>query len=463
MRLSTAILDVGKTHTKLSVWDAAGQRLEQAVRANPPRFEPTGRVLDTDAIEAWLVATLREMAGRHRIGRIMPVAHGAAAACIASGRRVAPVPDYEDNLPPALSETYDTMRDPFATNGSPALPGGLNLGRQLFGLAVRQPDLMDTPGLQIVTWPEYWTWFLCGVAASERSSLGCHTDLWSPVADDYSPLAGRLGLAERFAPLRRAGEVAGTLRPDLAEETGLSRDVVVHVGVHDSNAGLQAGHGHRELAGRPVTVLSTGTWFIAMHAGGDIAGLAGARDCTVNVTPSGRPVPSARFMGGREAEILMGETVCDLFTPAPGADALAGLLAAEPLIAPAVVKGSGPYGQHQGGWRHAPDARAASAVQLYLAMNADALLRLVGAEGAVVVEGRFAGARLFVEALAALQPRLDILTCTEDGDAAFGALRCLDPAIKLEGRLKAVDPLPVDMTGYRQAWRELAERTRIPA
>jgi L-fuculokinase len=31
-------------------------------------------------------------------------------------------------------------------------------------------------------YPQYWAWRLCGAAASEATSLGCHTDLWHPVA-----------------------------------------------------------------------------------------------------------------------------------------------------------------------------------------------------------------------------------------------------------------------------------------
>ena len=60
-----------------------------------------------------------------------------------------------------------------------------------------------------------------------------------------------------------------------------------------------------------ATVLSTGTWFVAMRslvpgAGFDEGRLPEFRDCLINVDVRGRAVPSARFMGGREAEIIRG-------------------------------------------------------------------------------------------------------------------------------------------------------------
>ena len=465
MKLSTAVLDVGKTHTKLSIWDAGGTRLEQAVRANVRHEDAMGGTLDTDGIEAWLIDTLADAASRHRIGRIIPVAHGAAAALIAGGCRVAPARDYEVALPPALSDTYDTLRDPFVTTGSPALPGGLNLGRQLFGLAARRPDLLAMPGLQILTWPEYWAWFLSGIAASERSSLGCHTDLWSPVADDFSPLAGRLKLADKFAPLRRSGECLGTITSELARRTGLDPDVTVHCGIHDSNAGLLAGQAQASRTGKPVTVLSTGTWFVAMHSGGSIAGLSEARDCLVNVAPNGRPVPSARFMGGREAELLLGDAVAEL-AGAPGDSALlCSLLADDPAILPALVDGSGPFAGHRGGWTREPGGNRLAAVQLYLASVADEMLYLVGATDTVVVEGRFARAGLFVSALAALNPGLDIVPCTQACDAAFGALRCLDPDLGVPETAPqpVAVPAQADPARYRAAWRRQLGQARISA
>lgn len=465
MEVCTVVLDVGKTHTKLSVWDGDGERLEQTVRVNQTVVGRFGRELDTGGIEVWLVEALSDVGRRWPVRRIIPTAHGAAAALIADDRLVAPVADYEEATPPALSETYDGLRDSFAQTGSPSLPGGLNMGRQLFALAARDPQAMERLGLKIVTWPEYWSWFLCGEIACERSSLGCHTDLWAPGAERYSPLAGRLGLADRFAPLREAGEALGALRPELARRTGLSAQVTVHCGVHDSNAGLMAARGHGEIRGKAATVLSTGTWFVAMNPGGDLRRLDPRRDCLVNVSPAGRPTPSARFMGGRETQLLSEEGAPQLQVRSSRAcaDILAQLLDDEPAIVPGLIPGAGPYGDHHGGWVHRRQQDRDGAIALYLAAVASEMLHLVSASDTLIVEGRFAKASVFVTALATLNPKLDVMVCERGGDAAFGALRCLDPDLSLEGVLRRAEPAPLDPSAYLSRWRARLEQNQVPA
>ena len=121
-------------------------------------------------------------------------------------------------------------------------------------------------------------------------------------------MAKRLGWAGRFAPVVPASETIGVLRPELAARTGLSANARVLAGLHDSNAALLAARGFAEIAQNEATVLSTGTWFIAMRLPAETVALAKlpeARDCLVNVDAYGGPVPSARFMGGREIEALI--------------------------------------------------------------------------------------------------------------------------------------------------------------
>ena len=52
-------------------------------------------------------------------------------------------------------------------------------------------------------------------------------------------------------------------------------------------------------------MVSTGTWVISMAIGGRAMALDAARDTLINVNAFGDPVPSARFMGGREWSRLM--------------------------------------------------------------------------------------------------------------------------------------------------------------
>ena len=75
-------------------------------------------------------------------------------------------------------------------------------------------------------------------------------------------------------------------------------------GAHDSNASLVP---HLVSRREPFTVISTGTWVIIMAVGGK-GRLDPKADMLANVDVRGEPVPTARFMGGREFAVLAGET-----------------------------------------------------------------------------------------------------------------------------------------------------------
>ena len=73
------------------------------------------------------------------------------------------------------------------------------------------------------------------------------------------------------------------------------------------NAALLAARGFPEIAQFDSTVVSTGTWFLAMRQGAaQRPELPPHRDCLVNVDATAQAVPAARFMGGREIDLLCG-------------------------------------------------------------------------------------------------------------------------------------------------------------
>jgi sugar (pentulose or hexulose) kinase len=464
-----AVLDVGKTLAKLRLWTGAGALVARADRANEKVRADGYAALDAAGIEAWVAATLGDFATKGRVGAIVPVAHGAAAAVVRGGALAAPPLDYEEAIPEAERAAYDAQRDPFAATGSPALPLGLNLGAQLHHLERLQPGLL-ADGAQILPWPQYWAWRLSGVAASELTSLGGHSDLWRPAAGAPSGLAGRRGWAGRLAPLARAAAVLGVLSPEWVERTGLPADVKVYCGLHDSNAALLAARGFPEIAGNEATVLSTGTWFVAMrtpaHAGEtDLAALPEGRDCLVNIDAFGRPVPSARFMGGREIELLTaGAARIDAPTDqAALVVAAADVVANGARILPTYAAGVGPFPHHRGGWADEPadPTQRRAAIALYAALMADASLDLIGAKLRILIEGRFAQAEVFVRALASLRPADRIYVSPVENDVSYGALRLLNPDLKPTTALVRVQPLEVSLRAYRDQWRREVEAAEI--
>lgn len=458
------VFDTGKTLAKASLWDASGQLVEQQARRNLEIDIDGRRCLDAEGIEAWIVEVMSEFARKGPVSVIVPVGHGAAAAIVRNGRLACAIPDYEAPIPAELRRRYDALRDRFAATGSPGLPDGLNLGVQLYRLQEEQPELFEGDA-RILPWPQYWAWKMCGVAASEISSLGCHTDLWRPGEDQPSSLARGQGWAQRLAPLFHARQPLGTLTPEWSARTGLSPRVQVLCGLHDSNAALLASRGFPELAQAEGTVLSTGTWFVAMRTPGpgthlDLESLPEARDCLVNIDVDGRPIPSARFMGGRELELLGGlEDLLEGMEKGDTASGLAAVLAAGTFVLPCWAQGVGPYPRSQGRWVAEPDNTSArrAAVALYAALMVDRMLELIGTRERLLIEGRFARSALFVQALARMRHDLQVyVNGGAEGGLRYGALRLVEPTLPPSGELQRVAPLESDLSEYRTQWRRLA-------
>ncbi len=314
MRKATVVLDVGKTRTKLTLW-SEGARLAQADRTNEAPTLGGRRQLDVAGVAQWLTAKLFEFARQAHVGAIVPVAHGAGAVLM-DGDVAVEALDYEATIPADVEAAYGGERDAFAATLSPRLAGGLNLGAQLFWLERLHPEVWPRRG-RVLLWPQYWAWFLSGERACELTSLGCHSDLWRPEARAFSQLAVRRGWSERLGPLRRAGEALGPVRPRLAAATGLAADCQVHCGLHDSNAALLAARRAPQLAGGAFAVVSTGTWFVCMRSGpGAPVRYDEAKDMLANVDVAGLPVPTARFMGGRDYEAWMGDALGSASDPA---------------------------------------------------------------------------------------------------------------------------------------------------
>ncbi len=472
--MGTIVLDVGKTLAKLSLWTADEKLIERRTRPNA-RVNAAGyRALDVVGIEEWMARVLHEFARLAVVERIIPIAHGSAAAIVRDGALVCAPMDYEEPVPTVERRRYELERDGFAMTGSPPLPDGLNLGVQLHRLEQLHPDLLKS-GTTILPWPQYWAWVLTGVAASEVTSLGCHSDLWRPIEGTPSALSLARGWANQFAPLRHADEVLGTLSPAWAARTGLLPDVRIHCGLHDSNAALLAARACPEIADNEATVLSTGTWFVAMRtpvAGApvDIAALPEGRDCFVNVDAFGQPIPSARFMGGREIEML-GLSGSDarridiVSDPSELLGAVPAVLRSGASILPTMTPGVGPFPHGRGRWIGIPrdHFERQAAICLYAALVAEVSLNLIGAKERILIEGRFAEAQVFVRALASLRSDSKVYVSNVHNDASCGALRLINPDLAPSSALLEVIPLDQDLADYRDRWLNEANRAEAVA
>lgn len=293
----TLVLDIGKSNAKLVLFNAEGDVLTRRVQANAPVDADGYTALGTEALQTWLLDAMPMLPERRQIGHIGITTHGAAFCALGDEGLALPPMDYEWDGYGPWRERYVALLDGFDVTGSPLLPLGLNAGLQLYWLQQNRPGAWARLR-HWLPYPQYWAWWFTGEVANEATSLGCHTHLWQPARNAFAPWAVRQGLTGRFPTLRAAHEVLGRLRPELATALGLPASCRVHVGLHDSNACL-ARHLHA-LPG--ASVVSTGTWTVIMAPGvpTDALTLDPLRDQLFNQSVEGQPVPTARFMGGRE-------------------------------------------------------------------------------------------------------------------------------------------------------------------
>lgn len=405
-----AVFDIGKTNIKLSLVDAQGRELAVRRCANEVAQGGLYPHHNVDAIEAWLLSTLSELAQQAHISAIVPVTHGATAALVGDDGLVLPIADYEQSFQTgSSSREYEALRAPFEQTFSPTLGVGLNLGRQLYWQQQTYPEAFGR-ARRLLMYPQYWAWRLCGMAAGEVTSLGCHTDLWQPASGTYSSLVASCGWSHLMPPLHPAWAELGCLHPYLVRQTGLPSDCRILCGIHDSNASLlryldRTGNG-------PRVVLSTGTWLIAAALDGRLDCLQEQNDMLANVNVLGEAVACMRFMGGREFAELAGSTpqVCN------EAD-LQALVDSQSMALPCFSGCGGPFAGQRGRISGSVPETAAgryALATLYCVLMTEYCLEHLQASGAVVVEGSFTANPYFAPLLAGISGGREVF-CSEDG------------------------------------------------
>ncbi len=475
-RTSTLVLDIGKSNAKLMLIAADGTVLRATSVANESVQDAAHGflALGVARLQDWLLRGVPGLLAGAVPVRVSVTTHGAAFCAIDDDGLVLPPIDYEWDGYDGVTAAFDASLANFAHHGTPRLGHGLNGGRQIDFVHRRWPALAQ----RIRYWlpyAQYWSWWLGGAACTEVSSLGCHTGLWAPADGRYSDWAVARGIAERFAPLRPAWDVVGTLRPALARAWSLPAGVEIIAGVHDSNACLA-----RHIRAHPLaTVVSTGTWCIVMAPGADATRLAPERDELVNVAVDGRGVPTARFMGGREFAAL-----CDGADPALATPRSLAEVAHEGWMAlPSFAEAGGPFAGRPGRILHrgavvdagvsaVPERLRPALATLYCACVGALLVDdLAGPDAAttvapVILEGPLALNLAYGPAMAALLPARPVLCSTDPlegtargawmlarwqaqreqlpGDAALQPVQCGDPALARVVRAHA------------QAWRASA-------
>ena len=366
MHKMIAVIDIGMTNKKVAIYDGDLRMLDSVSRTFPPVMVDgrgdagpagdslDGRSLDThdlDGMESWFLDQLAAFGRKYNIGAIAVTTHGATLVCIgAEGRPSAPCVLYTHEPGDAFQQRfYDLAGDPVdlqAVTGTPRLSALINPSKALLFMQEQFPGALQKT-VQVLNYPQYWGFRLSGNYGVEGTYIANHSYLWDWQQEKYSSVAKRLGVAGMMPyPLRKSWDVLGRLSPEMAARTGLSKDVIVTMGIHDSNASLLP-----HLAKKPgqdFILNSTGTWCVLMHPQKTYAFGPGELGKVVFFNRSAylQPVKTTIFLGGMEYEQWSGliDKVCGVKPVDPGPAAYPPVLQAQDcFILPEVVPGSGQF------------------------------------------------------------------------------------------------------------------------
>jgi sugar (pentulose or hexulose) kinase len=447
MKGVTAVLDIGKTNVKVATFAGTGALVWERTTPNRVAPGPPYPHADVETIWRFLLKSLEEANEANRIAAVVVTTHGCAAALVDDSDLVLPVMDYEFAGVDEIEPLYAPLRPAFSQSFSPALPAGLNLARQLFWQRHHFAEALAR-ARYLLAYPQYWAWRLSGVAAGEVTSLGAHSDLWAPLQRTFSSVVSALDLCRLMPPMLPAYQRLAPIKPSVAAAAGLGPNVGVFCGIHDSNASLLP---HLASRKAPFTLLSSGTWVILMAPGLSVEGLNAADDTLANVDVEGRPVATARFMGGREYTAVAG-------APAnPDMASIVRVVASGAMALPCFAGQGGPFASRRAEIRGViPPADRPALATLYVALMSDLMLARLGVTvGDLIVEGSLSANVAYCSLLAALRPSQRTFAASDAAGTARGAALLtqwprhdFEPPVPTTSLPAAVEGLQA----YRGAW-----------
>ncbi len=356
MEFAIAVLDIGMTNKKIAVYDDKFCQLFVRYQIFPPKIIDGLETHDLEAMETWFIDQLTGAACAFPVKAIAVSTHGATFVCVGKdGKPSVPCVYYTHEPGDEFQERfYKRFGDPVKLQeqtGTPPLKAMINAAKGIFFAEERFPDSFKQTE-QILYYPQYWGFRFTGKTGMEGTYPGCHTYLWDQIENRPSGVAEGLGITALMRKqFGKSWDIQGTIKDDLAEKTGLSKDVVVTMGIHDSNAALLP---HIAKQGQSGFVLnSTGTWCVSMKPAGTYGFKAEDLGKIVffNISAFGEPVKTAIFLGGQEFEswvsILRDIHNIDSFPPVNETYFRSILKEKKAFLMPELIPGSGQFPESQ--------------------------------------------------------------------------------------------------------------------
>ncbi|WP_298982553.1 FGGY family carbohydrate kinase [uncultured Roseibium sp.] len=460
-----AVLDVGKTNVDLWVADPAGHLLENRSTPNKVSDGPPWRHHDLKTLGDWLGETLAAICLHHPIELLIPVGHGAGGVLVGGDPgsehmgAMLPMIDYEESCPEDINTEYLGISGTFEDRGSQVMMASTHAARQLLLMQRADPKTFAKAS-HYLNIAQYWGWWLTGVAASEFSAMGAQSHLWNVPRRQWSPIVDAQSWRGLMPDFRPAWSKLGNIRPELRSRYGLPDTIGVLTGAHDSSSNY-----YRYIAAglEDFTLVSTGTWVVAMSREANTATLDHDRGTTINADMNGMPVGGALVMAGREFSAIAGPT-----WHGDGAklEALARIVKQGTLALPSFSNNDGQFPGSAGRGKIIGPMPETAADRTALAVLQAALLTVNCADvldggRRLILDGTFLKEPLYAPLVAALRPDDKTELSEEKNGVVIGAL-CL-AAQELGGQpidlsLKPVEPAVIPgLATYASDWRTAAE------
>ena len=294
-KLLNVVLDIGKTNVKLTFVNSINNKTVKSFTTKQININKYGiKTLNSELIIKWSLDKIQKIEKKKRLDKFVCTAHGTSIALIDyNDKEILACTDYEFKFDQFFDE-YKKIAPKFSESFTPFLEGGLNIGTQLYYLYKKKPNLI-LKTKYILNYPQYIAWKLTNNFSSEISYLGCHTHLWNYKKNKLSSLVNKLGIKNKFPPIKKAWDVVGQ------KKVGQSNLQVIN-GVHDSNASYLY---FKNSGIKDFTLISTGTWYILFNQKTSLTDLNPNMDMLANIDVFGKSTPTMRFMGGREYDHLI--------------------------------------------------------------------------------------------------------------------------------------------------------------
>lgn len=287
------VLDIGKTNVKLIFLKNDKIVKEYKTKQQNGIYKNSIKTLKSGKIVIWLIEKLKKESTKNILENFVCTTHGCSLAFIGyDNKEIIACTDYEYSFDKYKKE-FLKVEPKFSISFTPLLEGGLNTGLQIFYFSKKFPTVLKKTKY-ILSYPQYIAWKLSKTYSNEITYVGCHSYLWDFKKNKYSQLTKKLSVENKFPPMKKAWDVIGGFKLN-------NKKINILNGVHDSNASYLY---FLKSNLKSFTLVSTGTWYITLNQQTNIKKLKPNYDMLCGINVFGKSVPTMRFMGGREYELL---------------------------------------------------------------------------------------------------------------------------------------------------------------